>query len=66
MAKRAGVKYLMLTHLAPSLGAARHNRWNVPGGALTEAEYRKAVEAVGFTGTTIVGTDLASVRLPPK
>jgi ribonuclease Z len=66
MAKRAGVKYLMLTHLAPSLGTARHNRWNVPGGALTEADYRRAVEASGFSGTTIVGTDLVTLRLPPK
>lgn len=66
MAKRAGAKYLMLTHLAPSLGAARHNRWNVPGGALTEADYRKAVEAGGFTGVTIVGPDLTSLRLPTK
>ncbi|HEY2996475.1 MAG TPA: MBL fold metallo-hydrolase [Methylomirabilota bacterium] len=66
MAKRAGAKYLMLTHLAPSIGAARHNRWDVPGGALTEADYRKAVEASGFTGTTIVGTDLATLRLPAK
>ncbi len=66
MAKRAGAKYLMLTHLAPSLGTARHNRWNVPGGALTEADYRKAVEAGGFTGTIIVGTDLTTLRLPAK
>jgi ribonuclease Z len=66
MAKRVGAKYLMLTHLAPSLGTARYNRWNVPGGALTEADYRKAVEVGGFTGTTIVGTDLATLRLPPK
>jgi ribonuclease Z len=56
----------MLTHLAPSLGAVRHNRWNVPGGPLTEADYRKAAEAGGFTGTTIVGTDLATLRLPAK
>ena len=66
MAKRVGAKYLMLTHLAPSLGAVIHNRWKVPGGPLTEADYRKAVEAGGFTGTTIVGTDLATLRLPPK
>ena len=66
MAKRAGAQYLMLTHLAPSLGAAIHNRWKVPGGPLTEADYRKAVEAGGFTGTTIVGTDLATLRLPAK
>jgi ribonuclease Z len=66
MAKRVGANYLMLTHLAPSLGAVIHNRWKVPGGPLTEADYRKTVEAGGFTGTTIVGTDLATLRLPPK
>ena len=66
MAKRVGAKHLMLTHLAPSIGAVRHNRWNVPGGPLTEADYRKAVEAGGFTGNTIVGTDLATLRLPAK
>jgi ribonuclease Z len=64
MAKRVGAKYLMLTHLAPSLGAVIHNRWKVPGGPLTEADYRKAVEESGFTGNIIVGTNLASVRLP--
>jgi ribonuclease Z len=64
MAQRVGAKYLMLTHLAPSLGAARHNRWDVPGGALTEADYRKAVESGGFTGMTVVGKDLTSLRLP--
>ena len=64
MAKRVGAKHLMLTHLGPSLGAVIHNRWKVPGGPLTEADYRKAVEESGFTGNTIVGTDLATVRLP--
>ncbi len=66
MANRVGAKYLILTHLAPSIGAVRHNRWNVPGGPLTEADYHKAVEAGGFTGTTIVGTDLATLRFPAK
>src|SRR5437660_2807927 len=66
MAKRVGAKYLMLTHLAPSLGAVIHNRWKVPGGPLTEADYRKAVEVSGFTGITIVGPDLTTLRLPPK
>jgi ribonuclease Z len=66
MAKRVGAKYLMLTHLAPSLGTARHNRWEVPGGPLTEADYRKAVEESGFAGKTIVGTDLTTLRLPPQ
>jgi ribonuclease Z len=64
MAKRTGAKYLMLTHLAPALGTRRHNRWDVPGGPLTEADYRKVVEEGGFTGKTIVGTDLTALRLP--
>jgi len=66
MAQRDGAKYLMLTHLAPSLGTARHNQWDVPGGPLSEADYRAAAQAGGFTGITIVGADLASVRLPAK
>jgi ribonuclease Z len=66
MAQRAGVQYLMLTHLIPAIGAERHGPWTIPGGPLTAADYRKAVEASGFTGTLIVGTDLASVRLPPQ
>jgi len=66
MAKRVGAKHLMLTHLAPSIGAVRHNRWDVPGGPLREADFRKAVEASGFTGNTIVGTDLVTLRIPIK
>ncbi len=66
MAKRAGAKYLMLTHLIPAIGAERQGPWKIPGGPLTEADYRKAVEESGFTGSIIVGTDLASVRLPAK
>jgi ribonuclease Z len=66
MAKRVGAKYLMLTHLGPPIGAVRQGPWKIPGGPLTEADYRKAVEASGFTGNTIVGTDLASVQLPAK
>lgn len=66
MAERVGAKYLLLTHLAPSIGAVTFNQYKVPGGPLTEADYRQAVEAGGFTGRTIVGTDLATLRLPPK
>src|SRR5437773_773240 len=66
MAQRVGAKHLMHTHLGPSLGAVIHNQWKVPGGPLTQADYRKAVEAGGFTGNTIVGTDLATLRLPAK
>jgi ribonuclease Z len=66
MAKRAGVKHLMLTHLAPQVGAPRHGPYKVPGGPLTEADYRKTVEAGGFTGDVIVGSDLATLRLPAR
>jgi ribonuclease Z len=66
MAQRDGVKYLMLTHLAPSLGAPTQGTVKVPGGPLTEQDYRKAAQDGGFTGNIVVGTDLASVRLPAK
>lgn len=66
MALRAGVKHLMLTHLAPSIGAVSHGPYKVPGGPLTEADYRKAVEASGYRGNVIVGTELATLRLPAK
>ena len=66
MAKRAGAKYLMLTHLIPPIGADQQNPFKVPGKPLTEADYRKAAQDGGFTGNIIVGTDLASLRLPAK
>jgi ribonuclease Z len=66
MAKRVGAKHLMLTHLAPSIGAVRHGPFKIPGGPLTEADYRKAVEESGFAGNIVVGTDLASIRLSAK
>jgi ribonuclease Z len=66
LAKRAGAKYLMLTHLIPPLGAEKQGPFKIPGGSLTEADYKKAVENSGFAGETIVGTDLVTLRLPPK
>ena len=66
MAKRVGAKHLMLTHLVPPLGAERLGAYKIPGAPLTEADYRKVVEASGFSGNIVVGTDLASVRLSPK
>src|SRR5262249_38873814 len=66
MAKRAGAKSLMLTHMIPPLGAERQEPFKIPGGPLTEADYRKAVEESGFTGKVIVGTDLVTLRLPAK
>jgi ribonuclease Z len=66
MAQRAGAKYLMLTHLIPPIGADQQYPFKVPGKPLTEADYRKAAQDGGFTGSIIVGTDLTSLRLPPK
>jgi ribonuclease Z len=66
MAKRAGVKHLMLTHLAPSIGAIRHGPYKVPDGPLTAEHFAKVVRAAGFTGNVVVGRDLATVRLPAK
>jgi ribonuclease Z len=66
MAQRAGVKHLMLTHLLPPLGAHQQGPFKFPGGALTEADYKKAAEASGFAGNIVVGADLVSVRLPAK
>lgn len=64
MAQRAGAKYLMLTHLIPPIGAKQQYPFKVPGNPLTEMDYKNAVQDGGFTGKVIVGTDLASLRLP--
>lgn len=66
MAQRDHAKYLMLTHLGPSIGAAKQGAYKVPGGALTADDFKKAAEAGGFTGKIIVGADLTSLRLPAK
>ena len=66
MAKRAGAKYLMLTHLIPPIGADQQYPFKVPGRPLTQLDYTKAVQDGGFTGKIIVGTDLTSLRLPAK
>jgi ribonuclease Z len=52
--------------LIPPLGAEKQGPFKIPGGPLTEADYRRAVEESGFAGKTIVGTDLATLRLPPN
>ena len=66
MAQRVGAKHLVLTHLIPPPGAPQQGIWKVPGGALTEADYRKAAEDGGFKGQTLVAKDLATLRLPAK
>jgi ribonuclease Z len=66
MARRTGAKHLMLTHLIPPVGAARQGPWTIPGRALTEADYKRAVQDGGFAGNIVVGSDLVSLRLPEK
>ncbi len=66
MAQRTGAKHLMLTHLIPPMGAKRQGPYPIPGGALDEAAYKAAVTGGGFSGNTVVGTDLATVQLPAK
>src|SRR5215510_4476319 len=66
LAKRAGAKYLILTHMIPPLGAEKQGPFKIPGGPLTETDYGEAAEEGGFAGKIIVGTDLATLRLPPK
>lgn len=66
MAKRTGSKHLMLTHLIPPLKAKKQGPYPIPGGAVTEASYKDAVAAGGYTGNVIVGTDLVSLRLPSQ
>jgi ribonuclease Z len=66
MAKRAGAKHLVLTHLIPPPGAPTQGVWKVPGGALTAADYTKAAQDGGFSGNIMVAADLATLRLPAK
>ena len=66
LAKRVGAKHLMLTHLGPSMGTERHGPWKIPGGPLTQADYRNAVESSAFASNIVVGTDLATIRIPAK
>lgn len=66
MAQRVGAKHLVLTHLIPAPGALTQGAWKVPGGALSEDDYRKAAIDAGFKGQVLLGKDLASIRLPAK
>ncbi|MCH8136838.1 MAG: MBL fold metallo-hydrolase [Proteobacteria bacterium] len=67
MAERAGVKYLLLTHLIPSLNAASHGPYAIPGGALDSDDFASAARESGFRGDIYVGKDLLTLRLPqPK
>ncbi len=64
MANRAGAKHLMLTHLIPPMGAKKQGPYPIPGGGLSEDDYRQAAMDGGFTGNVVVGSDLATLTLP--
>jgi ribonuclease Z len=66
MANRVNAKHLVLTHLIPPPGAPQQGLWKVPGGALTEEDYRKVAQDAGFEGQVVVAKDLVSLRLPAK
>ncbi len=63
LAKRAGAKHLMLTHLIPPVGAPRQGPYKLPNGALKKEDYLSAVDGSGFEGQAIVGEDLATLTL---
>lgn len=63
LAKRAGAKHVMLTHLIPPMGATRQDPYPIPGGALTEQSYQDAVAEGGFTGNIVVGIGLVTLAL---
>jgi ribonuclease Z len=66
MAQRVGAKHLVLTHLSPPTGTNQLGVWKVPGGPLSEDDFRNAASSSGFTGQIIVAKDLAALRLPAK
>lgn len=64
LAQRAGVEYLLFTHMIPALDAPAHGPYKVPGGPLEAADFESAARAAGFEGDVHVGKDLLRVRLP--
>lgn len=66
MAMRTGTKHLMLTHLIPPMGAAKQGPYPIPGGGLTEDDYKEAAKAGGYTGNVVVGTDLVTLEISPQ
>lgn len=63
MAKRAGIKHLVMTHLIPSLDSASHGPFVIPGGPLEQNDFIEPARDSGFEGEIHVGEDLMSIRL---
>jgi MFS family permease len=66
MATRTGAKHLLLTHLIPPMNAKKQGPYPIPGGGLSEDDYKNAVIEGGFAGNTVVGIDLVSITLPQQ
>ncbi len=66
LSDRAGAQHLMLTHLIPPVGAPRQGPYPLPKGGVTKSDYEAAVRDGGFRGNIVVGSDLATLRLPAK
>ncbi|WP_417522963.1 MBL fold metallo-hydrolase [Marinovum sp.] len=66
MAERAGVASLIYTHLIPPLGAAAMGPYPVQPGGLSAADYEASAREGGYSGNVIVGTDLATLRIPAE
>ena len=66
MAKRAGAKPLILTHLIPPIGTDQQYPFKVMG-SHDRADYREAAQEGGFTGDCCrQDRPCASLRLPAK
>ena len=67
MAKRAGVKHYMMTHLTPSLGEIKRiDNWKIPNAPIMEAEFLRTAKESGFKGNIVVGKDLSFVQIPAE
>ncbi len=64
LAKRTGIKHLLLTHMIPALDSPSHGPYRVPGGPLQPADFEAPVLQSGFEGRLTVGQDLTRVRIP--
>jgi ribonuclease Z len=64
MARRAGARHLMLTHLIPAIGTTAHGPFAVPDQPLRADDFESAAREGGFEGEIHVGADLLTLRLP--
>ncbi len=66
MAERTGVRFLLMTHLIPSLDSPSHGPYLVPGGKLAANDFEVAAKSAGFNGEAMAGRDLMTLELPVR